>query len=188
MKFDELVLRNRSYRVFDESFEISEETLKYLVNLARLTPSAANAQALRYKIAADRETCARIFPHLKWAAALPDWDGPAEGERPTGYIVILCGADCGYRGQDEGIAAQTIMLGAVDMGLGGCIMGAIDREALYGELEIDREKYRIELVLALGKPAQNIEVKEIESDKSTTYYRENGVHVVPKRKLDDIII
>lgn len=189
MEFREMVLKNRSYRRFDESFEVSEETLKELVDLARLTPSAANAQVLKYKISADTRLNERIFPNLKWAAALPDWDGPKEGERPRGYIIILSDLSIGKEHkQDEGIAAQTIMLGAAERGLGGCIMGAIDRERLYDVLEIDKEKYSIELVLAIGKPAENVEITEIEKDGSTKYYRKDGIHFVPKRKLEDILI
>lgn len=189
MEFRELVLKNRSYRRFDENYKISEEVLKELVNLARYTPSAANAQVLKYKVSADTALNEKIFPCLKWAGALPEWDGPAKGERPSGYIIILSDLSIGSNHkQDEGIAAQTIMLGAVELGLGGCIMGAINRDELYNVLEIDREKYSIELVLAIGKPVEHIEIEEIEKDGGTKYYRKDGVHFVPKRKLEDILI
>lgn len=189
MDYSDLILKNRSYRRFDETVEITQDEMLKLVNWARLTPSAANAQVLKYKISYSKEENNKIFPHLKWAAALPDWDGPKEGERPSGYIIMVSDLTIGSnRKQDEGIAAQTIMLGAVSLGYGGCIMGAIDREKLYTALELNPEQYRIELVLALGKPKEEVVITDLEPDGSTKYYRKNNVHYVPKRKLEDSLI
>jgi nitroreductase len=127
----ELVARNRSYRRFDESHCVARETLVELVGLARCTPSAANRQPLKYILAADQHTNERIFPCLTWAAYLKDWEGPAPGERPTAYIVILIDETitkdwwC-----DDGIAAQTIALGAVEKGLGVCMIGSINKRCV----------------------------------------------------------
>ena len=121
----DLVLRNRSYRRFDESHRIERETLLELVGLARCTASATNRQPLKYLLSADPETNERIFPCLFWAAFLQDWKGPAPGERPTAYIVVLIDETltkdwwC-----DDGIALQTMLLGAVEKDLGGCIIGS----------------------------------------------------------------
>ena len=99
--------------------------------MARMTGSTANSQALKYYLAVDEETCAKIYPSLAWAGALPDWDGPEEGERPSAYIVIVCdGSIAKNKMWDEGIAAQTIMLGAAEKGLGGCMIGSINRSQL----------------------------------------------------------
>ena len=109
----DLVRQCRSYRRFYEEERISEDTLKELVDLARLSGSTANSQALKYYLAVDEAVCARIFETLTWAKALPDWDGPAEGERPTAYIVIACDQTLGkHKMWDEGIAAQSIILTA----------------------------------------------------------------------------
>jgi len=95
MNFESLIVKNRSYRRFDQSKPVERETLRYLVNIARRTPSAANRQPLKYILLNHADTCARLFPHLAWAGALKDWLGPAEGERPTAYVIVL---------NDKGIA------------------------------------------------------------------------------------
>ncbi|MGA2229278.1 MAG: nitroreductase family protein [Syntrophobacteraceae bacterium] len=125
----ELVLKNRSYRRFYQKHSVDLETLKDLVNLARLTASGGNVQPLKYILACDPQMNALIFPHLTWAAFLKDWPGPDDGERPSAYIIILGDSAISQSfGCDHGIAAQTILLGASERGLGGCIIGTIHRE------------------------------------------------------------
>lgn len=185
----DLVLRNRSYRRFDESHQIAHETLVELVGFARCTPSAGNRQPLKYILSADQKTNDRIFPCLDWAAYLKDWDGPAEGERPTAYIVILIDETitkdwwC-----DDGIAAQTILLGAVEKGLGGCMIGSINKERLRQELAIP-ENLKIRLVLALGKPIEQVVLDDLKAGGDIRYWRDKkGVHHVPKRTLEELIV
>jgi nitroreductase len=185
----DLVIRNRSYRRFDESHRISHETLLELVGLARCTASATNRQPLKYILSSDPDTNDRIFPCLFWAAFLQDWKGPAPGERPTAYIVVLIDQTltkdwwC-----DDGIALQTMLLGAVEKGLGGCMIGAIDKDRLRKELAIP-EHLKIRLVLALGKPAEKVVLEDLEPGGDTRYWRdEDGVHHVPKRGLDELIV
>jgi nitroreductase len=189
MNIRELVLKNRSYRRFDEKAPISVETLKDLVDLARLSPSAANLQPLRYILSADPGKNAEIFPCLAWAGYLKDWPGPSEGERPTAYIVILGDTDVTRTfGCDHGIAAQSILLGAVERGLGGCMIGSIKRESLRKVLDIP-EKYEILLVLALGKPGESVYLETIGPDGDIRYWRdEKGCHHVPKRPLTELIL
>ena len=185
----DLVLRNRSCRRFDEQFTIERETLESLVDLARLSPSAANLQPLRYILSCTPEKNARIFPHVAWAGYLKDWPGPAEGERPAAYIVILCDTDIGDAfGCDHGIAAQSILLGAVEQDLAGCMIGSIDRKALGAALDVP-DRYKILLVVALGKPRETIVIEEAGPQGNIKYWRdENGVHHVPKRSLEELII
>lgn len=186
----DLVLKNRSYRRFYQDERISGDTLRELADLARMTASSANCQALKYYLAADEETCAKIYPSLAWAGALPDWDGPDEGERPAAYIVIVCDESIAKNKMwDEGIAAQTIMLGAAEKGLGGCMIGSINRSQLAQTLGLDSGRYHISLVLALGKPKETVVTVPVGEDGSTAYYRdENQVHYVPKRSLEEIIL
>ena len=186
----DLVLKNRSYRRFDESFTVTEDTLRELVELARLVPSTVNSQALKFRLITDRKECEKVFPSLGWAAALKDWPGPAEGERPSAYIMILCDLQLAQNKPiDDGITAQTMMLGAVEKGLGGCMLGNIRRDALAEALDIDQERYHIDLVLALGKPAETVKIVDVPESGSTIYYRDaQGVHYVPKRSLDDLIV
>ena len=185
----DLVLKTRSYRRFDQEVPIQLETLKALVDLARLSASAANRQPLKYILSCDPQTNARIFPHTRWAGYLQDWGGPAEGERPTAYVVILGDTEVSVNfGCDHGIAAQSIMLGATEKGLGGCMIGSIDRARLREELDIP-DRYEILLILALGKPAERVVVQEVGPDGDIKYYRDaEDVHHVPKRTLDELIL
>lgn len=186
----DLVYRCRSYRRFYENIRISEEELKSLADMARVTASAANSQVLKYYLVTEPTECAAVFETLGWAGALPDWDGPEEGERPSAYIIMLCDNHLGKNKQtDAGIAAQTMMLGAVEMGYGGCMLANIRRARLAENLQIDTERFTIELVLALGKPKETVKLVDIPEDGSVKYYRdEQQVHYVPKRRLDDIIL
>ncbi len=186
----ELVCRCRSYRRFYEKERIEEETLRELVDLARMTGSSANSQALKFRLVFKEEECAKLFPSIAWAGALPDWPGPAEGERPPAYIVICCDLSLGRNKMwDEGIAAQTIMLGAVERGLGGCMIGNFNRSQAAGALGIDADRFSPDLILALGRPNEEVVVVPLNKDGDVRYYRdEKQVHYVPKRFLDEIIL
>lgn len=185
----DLVKRSRSYRRFDESVEISERELTELVELARLCPSSRNAQPLGYYLISEKKLGSELFPHLKWAGYLKDWDGPEEGERPTAYIVILGDKNISNNpAVDFGITSQTMLLGAAEMGYGGCMFAAIDRPAIRKLLNIPDE-LEIHLVIALGKPTEDVVITEVKSDGDTTYYRDKKqTHYVPKRSLSDVII
>jgi nitroreductase len=188
-KITDLVRDNRSCRRFHENHKVVLETLKELVNLSRMSASGANLQPLKYILSCDSKTNADIFSALAWAGYLKDWPGPAEGERPTAYIVVL--GDTGITqdvGCDHGIAAQTIMLGAREKGLAGCMLGSINRKLLRDLLDVP-EHLKILLVLALGKPKEEIVLETLEPDGSIRYWRDSeGVHHVPKRRLEDIIV
>jgi nitroreductase len=185
----ELIYKSRSYRRFHQNTRVDRETLRELVDLARHSPSGSNRQPLKYVLSSDAETNERIFPCTHWAGYLRDWPGPAEGERPAAYIVILGDTEIVKSfGCDHGIAAQSIMLGAAERGLGGCMIGSVDREKLRQELDIP-ERYEILLILALGEPKEEVVLEEVGPDGDIKYYRDaQGVHHVPKRALDDIIL
>jgi len=185
----ELILRNRSYRRFYQEVAVEYDTLRELVDLARQSASAANLQPLRYILSCEPEKNALIFSHLAWAAYLKDWPGPSEGERPSAYIIILEDTQIGHPLHcDHGIAAQSILLGATERGLGGCIIGGIKRQGLRQALDIP-QRYEILLVLALGKPKETVVLETIGSDGNIKYWRDSkGIHHVPKRALDDIIV
>jgi len=184
-----LICKNRSCRRFYQEHAVSRQTLKDLVNLARLSASAANKQPLKYIISADRDRNHDIFDCLMWAAYLSDWDGPVDGERPSAYIIML-GDETISRdvGCDHGIAAQSILLGAREQGLAGCMLGAIDKPRLRQKLQID-DSLKIVLVIALGKPKEQVVIEALGPDKSIRYWRDKcQVHHVPKRSLEEIII
>jgi len=185
----DLIKRSRSYRRFNQEVDVSEETLRDLVDLARLSPSGANRQPLKFITVADRETNAELFDCLAWAGYLRDWDGPAEGERPSAYIIILCDTEIREESPvDEGIAAQSMMLGAVEKGLGGCMLGAINRKQIRKIFSVP-ERYKILLVLGLGEPAEEVVIDEVGEDGDIKYWRDDeDVHHVPKRSLDELIL
>ncbi|UCD49278.1 MAG: nitroreductase family protein [Phycisphaerales bacterium] len=185
----DLVARNRSCRRFDETVAIERSTLEALVDLARLSPSAANVQPLKYILSCDPETNAAIFPHLTWAGYLKDWLGPARGERPSAYIIILGDTKVSRNfGCDHGIAAQSILLGAREKDLAGCMIGLVARDDLRETLSIPA-RYEILLVLALGKPAEQVVIDPVGEKGDVRYWRDDeGVHHVPKRSLQDLIL
>jgi nitroreductase len=184
----DLILANRSYRRFHQE-ELTESVLLQLVDLARLSASAGNLQPLKYILSTSRETNSKIFPCLRWAAYLKEWDGPEEGERPSAYIVILHDTRISQgAGPDQGIAAQSILLGAAEKGLGGCMIASIDRDGLREALAIPGH-FDIPLVIALGRPKEEVRLEEPGPSGNIKYWRDTaGVHHVPKRPLEEIIV
>ncbi len=187
----DLILKNRSYRRFHQDIPISLDTLRELIALARLSAAARNLQPLRYVLCADRATNAAVFDTLAWAGYLRDWPGPVEGERPAAYIVVLHDTTLGgqaYIGADYGLAAQNILLGAVERGLGGCIIASVQREKLRGILAIP-ERYEILVVVALGAPKETVVVEDLAPNGDIKYWRDaDQMHHVPKRSLDELIL
>ncbi|HEX9026318.1 MAG TPA: nitroreductase family protein [Clostridium sp.] len=185
----ELILKNRSYRRFYEDKPIEMNTLKELVNLARLSPSGGNMQALRYMLSNTKEQNNKINRHIFWAGYYKDWNGPKEGEKPSAYMVVVRDTTIGTSmPQNEGIAVQSILLGAVEKGLGGCIIANINKKGLAEELNLD-EKYEITLVLALGYPKEKVVIETINESGDVRYWRdEDETHHVPKRTLDELIL
>lgn len=185
----ELIEKNRSYRRFYQDVSIDKNTLEELIDLARLSASGANLQSIKYIISYDEEKNSKIFPYLKWAGYLKDWDGPGEGEKPSAYIIMVGDKEISTNYfWDHGIACQSILLGAVEKGFGGCMFGSIDRNGLINSLNIS-DRYELLLVIALGKPREKVVLEELEDPKSIKYWRdENEVHHVPKRRLEDIIL
>lgn len=186
----DLIARNRSYRRFHQEFHVGIDTLRGLVDLARLSASAGNKQPLKYMLSCDPDRNAIVFSALAWAASLKDWPGPSEGERPSAYIIILEDKELNnpYVKNDVGIAAQSILLGAVEKGLGGCMLASVKREQLREKLDIP-DSHEILLVVALGRPKEEVVIESVGPSGDTTYWRDdNGVHHVPKRSLEDIIV
>ena len=184
----ELVRKARSYRRFREE-SISEETLRELVNFARLSSCMLNLQPLKYILSFKKETNELIFPLLAWAAYLKDWAGPEEGQRPSAYIIILGDTSISKSfGCDHGIASQSIVLGAAEKGLTCCMIGAVNRERLREIFKVP-EQFDILHLIALGRPGEEIRIEKVGPDGDIKYWRDDsGVHHVPKRSLDEIII
>src|SRR4030042_737522 len=184
-----LVLKNRSYRRFYQDVTIELETLRELVDLARLSASAMNLQPLKYMLSCEPQKNALIFPHLGWAAYLKDWRGPEEGERPSAYIIVLGDTEVSRSfGCDHGIAAQSILLGAVERGLGGCMIATVKRQELREALDIPAH-YEILLVLTFGKPREKVVIESVAPDGCIKYWRDaKGIPHGPKRSFDEVFV
>jgi len=183
----DLISKTRSFRRFVEDEPIAMETLRYLVDLARLGGSARNLQPLKYVLVNTPALKAKIFPHLGWAGYLKEWTGPQEGERPAAYIVCLLDtrlskeADC-----DLGIATQNLLLGAAEKGLGGCRIASL-APGLRDVFDLD-DHLQVLQVIALGRPAETVFLNEQGPGEDIKYWRDTDqIHHVPKRPLQEII-
>lgn len=183
----ELIIRNRSYRRFDSAVKIRKEQILSWIDLARFSASGRNAQPLKYCIVTNQETCAKIFPYLGWAGYLSNWNGPKEGERPVAYIAVLKDKTISENHYcDDGIAMQSILLGAVADGYGGCMIGSVNKGKVSQILDLP-EHLDILWLIALGKPTEEVVLEEATND--IKYWRdENDVHHVPKRPLEEIVM
>ena len=188
----DLVQKNRSYRGYDESRKVTREELVHLVECARLAPSSVNRQPLRYYLIHTQEELDLLQPLTNWARALPELTLPHPGHCPTGFVVICQDTNLNpsiprYQ-KDIGIVAQTMLLAAVEMGLGGCMIGNYDAGKVKAALNL-AENLAPVLIVAIGKPDETIVLTDVGPNGETNYYRdENDVHYVPKRSLDDLII
>jgi nitroreductase len=182
-------MKNRTYRRFFQEVKISRGVIEELIDLARLSSSGGNLQPLKYITAYDEDKNNLIFPFLRWAGYLKEWNGPEEGEKPSAYIIILGDKDiCQNYYWDHGIACQSILLGACEKGLGGCMFSSVNKEGLRSALNIP-DKYEILVVIVLGKPKEIVVLEEVQDPKSIKYWRdENEIHHVPKRRIQDIIL
>ena len=179
-----LLTKNRSTRGFDASFKVRKDQLLSLVEAARLAPSAMNQQALRYRLVTEEEA-SLLLPHIRLGAALPDMKLPLEGTEPNAFIVVCATKEGRFVDIDMGISAQTILLRAVEMGLNGVCIMAFDSEAVQKALQLPLVP---QLLIAIGRSAERIEVVDIHEGESQTYYRRNGVHFVPKLTTEDLLI
>ena len=180
-----LLAKNRSTRGFDASFKVRHDQLLSLIEAARLSPSAMNQQVLRYRLVTDEEAHL-LLPHRRVGGAVPNLGLPLPGTEPNAFIVICSTVEeSKYVDMDLGIVAQSMLLQAVEIGLGGICIGAFDHKELREELQLPYEPL---LVLAIGRPKEHIELKECSEGDVLTYYREGDVHYVPKIKVDDLII
>jgi nitroreductase len=188
MNIKDLVTKTRTYRRFEEGYLIEYKTIEGLINLARLSASGANRQPLKFLICNTNVQCEKVFPTLSWAGYLTEWPGPEKGERPSAYIIILGDKHITDSfGIDHGIAAQSIMLGATEAGLGGCMISSVKKDDLIEQLGIP-ENFEILLVLALGKPVEKVVIENI-NEGDVKYWRDSSrTHHVPKRSLDELIL
>lgn len=184
----DLLHKTRSYRNFDYSVKYTDDEMKMLINLCRFTPATANLQSVKFAYACDDGLCSKVFPLLRWAANLTE-KPPYDGNLPSAYILLCCDLNISKNPIeiDVGICAQTIVLGAMERGIGACMIGSIDREKISEVFGLSENLYP-RLIIALGKPKEKVVLVDA-VDGNTKYYRdENKTHYVPKRPLDEILI
>ena len=188
MEFKELVAKARTYRRYHQDKPVPMATLTEIIETLRLIPSASNAQPLRYAVSTSKEMNERFFSMVGWAPALDDWS-PAEGERPVAYIVI--GADTKSPvppETDAGIAAQTIQLALAEKSIGCCIFNHFNAADVHAAVGFPRF-VAIQLVIAIGYPAETVIVDELLRGRPFQYSRdEQDQHHVPKRLTKDVLL
>ena len=180
-----LLLKNRSHRGFDVSFHVREDQLRRIIEVNTRIPSARNAQVLRFRPVLGDEA-AKLLPLIRLGAALPELHLPAEGSEPNAFIVICSTvAEDKWVDIDLGISAQSMLLQAVEIGLNGICIGAFDKAKVAQALGLELEPL---LIIAIGRGTDRIELVEISANESHTYYRENGIHYVPKVCSEELIL
>ena len=184
----ELILKTRSYRRFNAAREITMDELRKMIDGARCSGSSANRQRIRFALVNTKDACDKMFENVAFAGYLKEWHGPTESERPTAYIVMMCeeeNIDTSLA-IDMGIAAQSILLVATEMGLGGCMIRSFKKDEV--DKILSRNGYNSAFVIALGEPAETVYLTEVK-DGDIKYFRdEKDNHAVPKYSLDELII
>lgn len=186
--FSDLVKATRSFRNFDPSYRLSDDLMTGLIELCRYTPSTANSQSIKFAYACSEESCAKVFPMLGWAGYLKENKPPYDGNVPAGYILICFDTDISHEIEiDAGICAQTIVLGAMDMGIGACMIGSFDKKKA-SELFNLPSNIKPRLMIALGRPKETVEIVDIK-DGDVRYYRDGKEkHIVPKRTVSELTL
>ena len=182
---ESLLKRNRSFRGYDRSVAVTEEQLIEMVKTATWVASGMNAQPLRFKLVTADEA-AKVHPLVKLGAALPEEHLPHPGEEPSAYIVV-CSVVPENRivDMDLGIAAQSILLRATEMGLGGIFILNFQPDAVQQALDLPLKPLA---VIGLGKGLERIFLLPVHQGDSLKYFRKEGVHYVPKLTVEDLII
>lgn len=180
-----LLRANRSYRGYDTSFKVREDQLRSIIEVATLCPSARNQQVLRFRPVLEAEADV-VLQHIRLGGALPELHLPFAGTEPRAFVVICSTVpDSHYVSVDLGIVAQSMLLRATELGLGGICIGAFDHAEIKQKLGLSLEPL---LVLAIGRPKEHIELRSCSEGDSLTYYREDGIYYVPKINVDDLIL
>lgn len=183
---DTLLSRNRSYRGYDRTVVVGKSTLEKIVAVNTRIPSARNQQVLRFKLVTRDSGATDVLAHIKLGGALPELNLPFAGTEPEAFIIICSTIpENKLVDIDLGISAQSMLLKATDLGLNGIIIGAFNKTKIIEAFGLEHEPL---LILAIGKGAENIRLTEIREQESHNYYRENGVHFVPKVALSDLLL
>ena len=191
MTVKDLIKASRSFRSFDNTCPITRELLISWIESARFSPSSRNLQALKFRPVTEFQECNQVLSSTRWAGLLKDTEIPPKGHAPTAYVVICFDSSLAESSipfqKDVGICAQSILLTATESGFGGCMIGSFSPDAIKKQLHLP-DHLIPQLILGMGKPDEEVELTDVDENGSVAYYRQNGVHYVPKRSLEDLII
>ena len=188
MQILELIKKNRSYRRFNQAIPVKDADLELMIQAARFSASSRNIQPIKYIICNTPYKNQMIFSTLAWAGYLTDWAGPKEGERPAAYIIQVLDTDISSSYScDNGITAQSILLQAVELGYGGCIIASVKKEELSRVLDLN-SRFQIIQVIALGTPVEKVVVEDLQNNNYKYWRSSNNIHHVPKRTLNELIL
>lgn len=180
-----LLRKNRSHRGYDPHFKVRADQLRRIIEVNACIPSARNRQVLRFRPVLDDEADA-VLPRIRLGGGLPELHLPLPGTEPRAFIIVCSTvAEDRYVDIDLGISVQSMLLQAVEMGLNGICIGAFDKQQIAQAFDLKLEPL---LILAIGKGIEKIELVETGADDDRSYYRENGVHYVPKVRAEDLIL
>lgn len=183
---DELLLRNRSHRGYLKDYVVKREELERIVGVCSKLASGCNQQVLRYHLVTRGEESEHVLQCIRLGAALPELHLPLPGTEPEAFIIACCGVpESKLVDMDLGIALQSMSLKAVEMGLNALIIGAFNKAEVKTLLPDGMEPLAI---LAVGKGIEKIELVPIAPGESHAYYRQEGVHYVPKVQAKDLIV
>jgi len=184
--FDQLLKANRSYRGYDQAYPVSKNTLEKIVAVNTLLPSAKNQQALRFKLVTEGNGDDIVLENIKLGGMLPELHLPFAGTEPKAFIIVCSTVpESKMLHVDVGIAVQSMLLKAVELGYNGLIIGAFNAKKIKEAFALP---YPPVLILAIGKGNEKIELKEISANESHAYYRKNGTHIVPKVRWEELIL
>lgn len=183
---DTLLLRNRSHRGYRKEYIVMPRQLEAIVSVNTKIPSARNQQVLRFKCVTKESGAEKVLGNIKLGGALPDLHLPFEGTEPEAFIIVCSTtAENKFVDIDLGISLQSMLLKAVDLGLNGIIICAFNKAEIIREFDL---KYEPLAIIAIGKGAEKIELTPISESENHNYYRRDGVHYVPKVKIEELLL
>ncbi len=183
---DTLLLHNRSFRGYDKSYVVHRRQLEAMIAVNPKVASSINLQRLRFRPVVQGPEADLVNAHIRMGRGLPELHLPFPGTEPEAFIVVCStvpenpGIDI-----DLGISLQSMLLKAVEMGLGGLMIRNFDREPIREGLGLPFEPI---CVVAVGKPAEQIELVPVHQGEDLGYYRRDGVHFVPKLTAEDLTL
>lgn len=187
LPLDSLLLRNRSCRGYDSNYIVSKEELLKIVEVNTKIASARNQQVLRFRLVYGTEA-KEVTKAIKLGGALPELNLPLPGTEPNAYIIICTQEPKGkWVDIDLGISAQSMLLKAVDLGLNGICIAAFNKEKICALVNGGRQMEPL-LILAIGKSIERFQLLPIGENDEHNYFRKNGVHFVPKVRIEDLLI